>query len=182
MVEPAERQISPTVIGSLDYVWSRITDRLTGLTAAEYRWEPVDGCWSVRPAGDGGWEADRPAEEPDPAPVTTIAWRLWHIGAECLAGFTARGLGDWPLPVTGREWYGDPAAALAATEQAWQAFRAGLVNLGEDGLWQQLGPDWGPYATDTWTALALHVMDEIVHHGAEIALLRDLYPRLTAAQ
>jgi hypothetical protein len=32
------------------------------------------------------------------------------------------------------------------------------------------------------TALALHVMDELAHHGAEIALLRDLYPRLAAAQ
>jgi DinB superfamily len=182
MAEEAQRQIAPTIIGALDYVWSRITDRLTGLTAAEYRWEPVDGCWSVRPAGDGRWEADRPAEEPDPPPVTTIAWRLWHIGSQCLAGFTARGLGPWPLEVSGRAWYGDPEAALAATEQAWQAFRAGLVKLGEDGMWQQLGPDWGPYATDTWTALALHVMDEIVHHGAEIALLRDLYPRLTAAE
>ena len=42
------------------------------------------------------------------------------------------------------------------------------------------GPALGPYATDTWTALAVHVMDELAHHGAEIALLRDLYPRLAA--
>jgi len=182
MPEDEHREIAPTIVGSLEYVWTRISGRLAGLTEAECLWEPADGCWSVRPQADGTWLADWGDPAPSPPPLTTIAWRLWHIGSMCLAGFTARGLGDWPLPVTGREWYGDPAAALAATEQAWQAFRAGLVNLGEDGLWRQLGPDWGPYATDTWTTLALHVMDEIVHHGAEIALLRDLYPRLAPAQ
>jgi hypothetical protein len=25
----------------------------------------------------------------------------------------------------------------------------------------------------------LHAIDEVAHHGAEIALLRDLYPRFT---
>ena len=181
MAEEAERRIAPTVIGSLDFVWSRISDRVAGLSEREYLWEPVAGCWSARPGADGRWKVDRVAEEPSPPPVTTIAWRLWHIGSECLAGFTARGLGPWPLEVRGREWYGEPEAALAAADQAWRAFRAGLVGLGEDGLWRQLGPDWGPYSTDTWTALALHVMDELAHHGAEIALLRDLYPRLAAA-
>jgi hypothetical protein len=143
MVGEAGRRIAPTVIGSLDFVWSRISDRVAGLSEREY---------------------------------------LWHIGSQGLAGFTARGLGPWPLEVRGGEWYGEPEAAVAAVDQAWRAFRAGLVGLGEDGMWRELGPDWGPYATDTWAALALHVMDELAHHGAEIALLRDLYPRLAAAE
>ncbi len=33
----------------------------------------------------------------------------------------------------------------------------------------------GPYAQANTVDLALHVLDEVIHHGAEIALLRDLY-------
>gem|GEM_PF-4928029 len=36
-------------------------------------------------------------------------------------------------------------------------------------------PDWGPYAEATWLDLALRVLDELAHHGAEVGLLRDLY-------
>jgi hypothetical protein len=32
------------------------------------------------------------AAEPDPAPVTTIAWRLGHTAAMAVGGFTARRL------------------------------------------------------------------------------------------
>jgi len=38
-----------------------------------------------------------------------------------------------------------------------------------------LGPGWGPYATSTTFDLGLHVFDEVVHHAAEVGLLRDLY-------
>lgn len=62
-----------------DQVWRRTRARLEGLTDDEYRWEPVPGCWSLRPRPDGRltWESVLPA--PDPVPFTTIAWRLWHL-------------------------------------------------------------------------------------------------------
>ena len=37
------------------------------LSDEEYLWEPVPGCWSVRPDGDGGFRAEwelTPLEEP----------------------------------------------------------------------------------------------------------------------
>ena len=34
---------------------------------------------------------------------------------------------------------------------------------------------WGPFADHTNLALAIHAEREVIHHGAEIALLRDLY-------
>lgn len=169
------RQVGPLLLGSLDYVWSRIRDRLSGLTEDEYLWEPGPGCWSVRLTSGGRWEIERPEPEPSPPPVTTIAWRLWHVGSECLAGYTSQGLGPWPLKVRDREWYPSPGPALEALDQAWQAFYAGLVNLGEDGLWQPLGPAWEEFADDPWAGLVLHAQDELSHHGAEVALLRDLY-------
>ena len=168
------REAGPSVLGALDYVWGRVRGRMDGLTVAEYRWEPVPDCWSVREL-DSGWRIERVIPDPDPAPVTTIAWRLWHIGSDCLAGYTANGLGEWPLEVRDREWYGEPGPALAAVDQAWAAFRSGLDALGEDGLWRPLGPDWGQFGVEPWLNLALHAMDELAHHGAELALLRDLY-------
>ncbi|GAB3290701.1 hypothetical protein [Parasphingorhabdus pacifica] len=48
----------------LDWHWrEQLRPRLDGLVDAEYFWEPVDGCWNVRPrktstpgAADGGGE------------------------------------------------------------------------------------------------------------------------------
>ena len=62
---------------------------------------------------------------------------------------------------------------LAATYGAW---RRPLAQLDDNALGQPLGSDWGPYAESTVFDLALHVLDEVVHHAAEVALLRDLYP------
>jgi DinB superfamily len=172
------RQVGPLLLSSLEYVWSRIRGRLSGLTADEYLWEPVPGCWSVRPGPGGGWEIDRPDPELSPPPVTTIAWRLWHIASECLADYTWRGLGPWPLEVQGQDWYPSPDLALGALDRAWQAFYAGLVSLGEEGLWRPLGPAWEEFADDLWAQLVLHAQDELSHHGSEVALLRDLCLRI----
>jgi hypothetical protein len=38
-----------------------------------------------------------------------------------------------------------------------------------------LGPRGGPYAEDPMAELIAHTNREVMHHGAEIALLRDLY-------
>jgi hypothetical protein len=62
--------------------------RLDGLTDEEYLWEPAPGAWSVWPRdraatsrayGPGEWVLDLEVPEPDPAPVTSIAWRLGHL-------------------------------------------------------------------------------------------------------
>jgi DinB superfamily len=174
--ETTVRQASPLLLAHFDYVWGRVRGRLDGLPQDEYRWRPTPDCWDLREDG-GGWEIERVVPDPVPGAVTTIAWRLWHIASECLAGYTANGLGPWPLDVKDRQWYPDVGPALAALDTAWDAFRSGIAALGEDGIWRKLGPDWGPYADDTWAALVLHAYDEVAHHGAEVALLRDLYAR-----
>ena len=61
---------------SWDYSAGVLLDRLQGLTDDEYFWEPVPGCWTVT-RDDEGWAATNDPEA-DPAPFTTIAWRLWH--------------------------------------------------------------------------------------------------------
>src|SRR6476659_10480453 len=78
----------------LDWYWRKnLRPRLEGLTDEEYFWEPVRGCWSIRPRdtsavpmseGSGKWTVDYVFPGPVPAPVTTIAWRLAHIIVSCL--------------------------------------------------------------------------------------------------
>jgi hypothetical protein len=42
------------LVEQLDWYWREmLRPRLEGLTDAEFAWEPVPGCWSVRPVGRG---------------------------------------------------------------------------------------------------------------------------------
>jgi hypothetical protein len=174
-----EADLLPLLFDAFDYMWNRTLTRLDGLTVDEYLWEPVPDAWTVRPEA-GRWRADFATPDPVPAPVTTIAWRMWHI-ADCLASYVAPHLGPSPLPGESREWVGEPRAARGAMQLTYDTFRDRIHELGEAGLRQELGPAWGPFAHDSWAALVIHAMDEIVHHGAEIGLLRDLYLRRGAA-
>jgi hypothetical protein len=47
--------------------------------------------------------------------------------------------------------------------------------LGERDLQRPCGPAEGDRAEAPMATLVLHVNREVLHHGAEIALLRDLY-------
>jgi hypothetical protein len=170
-------ELIPLLFDGFDYVWRRTRDRTAGLGDTEYLWEPVPGMWTVRER-DGRWVADHAEPDPVPAPVTTIAWRMWHI-ADCLSSYVAPHFGDWPLPGGFRDWVGGAEPARAAMETAYTVFRERLTGLGEEGLRREMGPAWGRYQHEPWAALVIHAMDEVVHHGAEIGLLRDLY-RTTA--
>jgi hypothetical protein len=152
-----------------------IRGRLDGMTEDEYLWEPAPGCWSVRSTGSGKWQAERGDPPPHPPPVTTIAWRTWHIGSECLGSFAQLLFGKHPLRLDTQEWYPTAGAALEAMDQAWSEFAHGCHKLDDETMGRELGPDWGPYAENNRADALLHVADEIIHHGAEVALLRDLY-------
>jgi hypothetical protein len=165
-----------------DEVWSRTCARLEGLSEAEYHWEPVPGCWTIRPRADGTWTADWPLPRPDPEPITTIAWRLWHLidlygedRAPQWLGVPAQGpqIGhdapDAAPPATA-------AAALVLLERAHERWDAHLALVDDERLAEPVGAVAGPeYADRTRAAYVLHMLDEFVHHGAEIALLRDLW-------
>src|SRR3954451_10754286 len=148
-----ERAVLPLLLQGYDDAWERLVVRLAGLGDEEYRWEPVGSAWSVRPDGGGSWTADWADPDPDPAPVTTIAWRTWHLGSDCLADYLSRSPAGRPLEVSGARWYGDADAAVRDLTRAAAAFRAAMVAFGEDGIWQPLGPTWGRFADASWAAL-----------------------------
>src|SRR3954467_12148787 len=57
----------------LEFHWQlSLMRRLEGLTDEEYFWEPVAGCWTIRPADDGRFLCDGEWPAPEPPPFTTI--------------------------------------------------------------------------------------------------------------
>jgi hypothetical protein len=165
-----------------DHVWQRTRARLDGLSDAEYRWEPTPGCWTIRQRVDGTWMADWPLPRPDPEPFTTIAWRVWHL----IDMYGENRAPEWldlapQGPPIGPD---DPASAPPATaadaltmlERAHDRWDAHLALVTEASLAEPIGAVAGPeYAERTRAAYVLHMLDEFVHHGAEVALLRDLW-------
>lgn len=171
----------------LDWHWqNQLRPRLEGLTDAEYFWEPVPGCWSLRKrgtstapraagAGEYQYECAYPLPEPNPPPVTTIAWRLAHV---IVGVFGARNAAHFGGPAVGWdtfEYAGTADEALAQLDSAYDTWIKGVRGLGSEGLARPCGPAEGPYADYPLAALVLHINREALHHGAEIALLRDLY-------
>ena len=179
-----------------DYTFQRTRTRLEGLTDEEYLWEPVPDCWTIRPRPGGGYAADWAVPLTGTGPFTTIAWRLWHLincyGAQRNAtwlGLRSRSGEDIPAPgVTSDAAFAEleaPATATAARtalDAAHDFWRGCLLEVTEEGLSEKLGAVAGEYADSDRAGFVLHMLDEFIHHGAEIALLRDLYRAQREAQ
>jgi DinB superfamily len=158
--------------------------RLEGLTDEEYLWEPVAGAWSVRPrdsaitpmaAGAGELVIDWAYPEPAPAPFTTIAWRLGHVIVGVLAMRTAAHFGRDPVDYASFSYAATAAGALAQLDDELTVWLDGVRGLGEEGLDRPCGPAEGPFADAPLAGLVLHIHRELIHHLAEVSLLRDLY-------
>jgi hypothetical protein len=175
---------NPLLLSQLEWHWTNpLRPRLDGITDDEYFWEPVAGCWSVRPRGAasdrgaGDFRIDFAWPEPVPPPVTTIAWRLAHIIVGVFGARVAAHFSGPPVSYDSFAYAGTAAEALDQLDEAYTRWVDGVKGLGADGLARPCGPAEGPYADDPLAALVLHIHREAIHHGAEIALLRDLYVR-----
>ena len=174
MADVSAAVVQDEVVAFFDEWWRRFSQRLEGLRQAEFDWEPSPGAWSVRVTPDGP-QVERIEPDPDPPPITTIGWRMWHIAVECLDGYAGMVFGSTATGLVDRAFTLDVNEAVDLTARAAASFRAGLVAEGPDWLFDKLGPSYGPFAESTFLGLMLHVIDELVHHAAEVALLRDLY-------
>lgn len=168
----------------IDWHWqSQARPRLDGLTDPEYHWEPVAGCWGLRPraeavamaVGVGDTIIDFDLSEPVPPPVTTIAWRLAHVIVGVLGDRNARYFAG---PAVAYQTFDYPATAegsLTLLDDYYDRWIGGVRALGPDTL---VAPCGEPGFEDSPMAdLVLHIHRELIHHLAEIALLRDLYLR-----
>jgi DinB superfamily len=152
----------------------RLDKRLDGITDPEFFWAPVIDMWTVHPWADGGATIDYHLPAPDPAPVTTIAWRLVHIANgnwiywEHAFGPGERTFTDLILPTSAegaRHYWHDSRAPI--TDWIEAADDADLDELRPSHLGDPRN------AREVMTTL----IDEQTHHGAEIGLMRDLYLR-----
>lgn len=197
------------LLAQYDWACERLLARLTGpdmdsgdgvriavppLTDAEYLWEPAPGAWSVRRkvdgpgagatvlVGAGEWGRDGGRPHPWPPPVTTIAWRIAHL-ADMLLGRAEYTVGSRRGSEDDLVYSGEAAAGVALLAEGIGAWREALVTADDDAL-DQVGrstyPDGGD-ADEPFLEIVWWVNQEVLHHGAEIALLRDLYGALHRA-
>ncbi|MGC5006570.1 DinB family protein [Streptomyces sp. NBC_00353] len=192
------------LLQQFDFARGRLADRLTGpvmdsgngtdvevasMTDEEYLWEPVAGCWSVRRrtagpgpgatvlVGAGDWGRDAtPPPHPTPPPFTTLAWRLSHL-SELLALRADHTIGSHTLTRDDYVVAGDAAGAVAAFEAAATAWREALLGA-DDAALDTVGHSTYPHGSDPedpFIETVWWVNQELLHHGAEIALIRDLF-------
>ncbi len=173
------------LVDQVDWHWRhQLRPRFSGLTDAEYFWEPVGNSWSIRPrgegraalsAGGGDLVMDFAMPEPTPAPVTTIAWRLAHLIVGVFGARVAGHFGGPEVDFQTFEYAGTADQALQQLDDVYAAWLSGVTSLDADGLATPCGPSEGPFAEFSMATLVLHINRETLHHGAEIALLRDIY-------
>jgi hypothetical protein len=169
----------------LDWHWrNQVRPRMDGLTDEEYFWEPVPGMWSIRPRGTssapeslggGDFLLDYAYPTPSPAPVSTIAWRLGHIIVGVFGLRAGSHFGGPPVQHDTACYPGTAEEALKQLDAVYELWNAGVRGLSAEDLARPCGPAEGPWSTYPMSDLVLHINREAIHHGAEIALLRDLY-------
>jgi hypothetical protein len=160
----------------LDFHWrNQLRPRLDGLTDDEYFWQPVSGCWTVHT--DGGIDFAYPP--PQPEPFTTIAWRMAHVIVGVFAMRNHSHFGGPPADYTSWTYATDAATALRQLDQTYRTWIDGVRGLDEEALQRPCGAAEGDYADYPVIDLVLHIHREAIHHGAEIACLRDLYTHTT---
>jgi hypothetical protein len=169
----------------LRWHWDKqLRPRLSGLSDEEYIWEPAPHAWNVRPrgqstapvqAGGGDFTIDFAFPEPDPPPVTTISWRLGHLIVGVFGVRIANHFGGSPVDYFSFTYAGSADQALEQLDQMYDAWIRGVDALDAAQLAEPSGSSEGDFADRPLVALVLHINREVIHHGAEIALLRDLY-------
>jgi hypothetical protein len=69
----------------------------------------------------------------------------------------------------------DAATAMRQLDEQYRKWIDSVRALSDDDLRRPCGPAEGPYADHPFIDLVLHINREVIHHGAEIACIRDLY-------
>jgi hypothetical protein len=163
--------LTASLVDQLEWHWrTSLRPRLDGLTDDEYFWEPVPDCWNVHVDS-----VDFAYPAPEPPPFTTIAWRLAHVIVGVFAVRNHSHFGGPPADYQNWAYATDAATALRQLDEAYDGWVTGVKALSADDLTTPIGPAEGPFAERPMTDLVLHINREVIHHGAEIACLRDLY-------
>jgi hypothetical protein len=171
------------VRGQLEFSWFELRDRLETLTQDELDWEPGPGALRVvrrgqhrtpRTLGVGDWVAEWPGVPDSPAP-RTIGWVVAHL-TETFFERWEWTFGEHRLRREDAEVSGEVDAAVAGLTRWVDAWREGIASLGEDDV-QRVGLSQATEidAQAPFGHLVLHLNRELIHHGADICTVQDLY-------
>lgn len=164
--------------------------RLEGLTDQEYFFDPTGSgaIWTVHPpvpegqappapmqGGSGEMLIDFEHPEPVPAPFTTIAWRLGHVIVGVLAARSHSHFGGPAADYFSWEYATTAEEALTQLDREYERWMSGVRTWSAEDLLAPVGPAEGPWAQASRATLVAHINRELIHHLAEVALLRDLY-------
>jgi uncharacterized damage-inducible protein DinB len=167
-------RIVALLAAQMSEAYERVRRCCGGLSEDEFSWEPVAGCWRVfrAPSSPGGWAYDYELPEPDPAPFTTIGWRLNHV-ALCKVMYHEYAFGSGAITWETIRTPGTAVDTMRLLEEGQAMLVEDLGDLSDEDLEREVLTNWG----ERWPAWRIfHTMvDHDVHHGAEIALLRDLF-------
>jgi hypothetical protein len=183
--------VTPRAYGPGAWVLDKGAPRIPASEYAEVARQAAGGMSVAKIAEDWSVSAERVEEvlaftgepEPDVVPITTIAWRLGHLHSD----FAGRW--EW----TFGERRQDPhllvdftPSASSALDGFWETLdrhRASITTLTDEQL-DTVGLSQYPYGSDpddAYIGTLANANLELIHHMAEIALLRDLWrARLSA--
>jgi hypothetical protein len=108
-------------------------------------------------------------------PVTTISWRLAHLIVGIFGLRNASHFGGPPVDYQTFEYASSAAAALRQLDDGYAAWVKGVRSLDAAALAPPCGPAEAPFGDVSMAGLVLHINREVIHHGAEVSLLRDLW-------
>ena len=145
---PSPRQ---DLVEAFAHVWERFQRRMDGLHDEEWRWQPT------------------------PDARLTLSWRLHHIADMLSEERNGAWLGIDADP-SKRLPHSTARDALADVETCYEHLVTILTSATDSSLAERIGPAAGIYGDATRFSFGLHLLDELIHHTAESALLRDLYP------
>ncbi|GLW10298.1 DNA damage-inducible protein DinB [Microtetraspora sp. NBRC 13810] len=172
----------PLLRWQLDVSWSLTALNLEKLTDEECVWEPAPGSWSVRPQSDGSWAADWAMPEPDPVPMTSVGWVMWHVGfwwdhaySHTFGDAYASGKTlDFTASAAVTPWPGSAEAGVAWLTACRDRWAEALDSLTEDDLGSTARSGWFAGGDLPLGQVLAWVNIELMKNAGEIGLLRRL--------
>jgi hypothetical protein len=157
---------------TMEEAYARLRGRLEGLDDDEFFWQPVPDAWTIFEDRPGHWTYQYEIPDPHPAPMTTIAWQVVHLGTTRLMyhehayGAAKLTFPDIALPHTA-------STAIRLLDEGYAALVADLELETEDGLDVARTTNWGE-VWPAWRIFTTMTDHDALHTGA-IGNLRDLY-------
>lgn len=165
-------------MGRLGHAFKWCRWAVEDLSDADYFWEPTEECWGVRPRstgvpgwGTGDWICEDTDPPPDPPLITSIGWRIVHMAGwtDIYRDWT---FGERKLSLAELEVPGSAAEAVVWLTRSQDQFLQHVSELSDADLDRIGRAHYGADQPVGWLIWA--VLVEHMHHGAEVALLRDL--------